>query len=82
MAIELMNRLESSLGINLQMGQFLQGPNISQLAVSVLEMLLQSGEGDLGEIAEDGAVGSALMISDPAIKEFPLSRGQAGALVS
>ena len=76
MAIELMNRLESSLGINLQMGQFLQGPNISQLAVSVLEMLLQSGEGDLGGIAEDGAVGSALMISDPAIKEFPLSRGQ------
>ena len=76
MAIELMNRIESNLGISLPMSQFLQGPDIKQLAIPVLELLIKSGDGDL-EIADSGTESATkLTISDPSVREFPLSIGQ------
>ncbi len=70
MAIELMNRLESNLGINLPMGKFLQGPNISQLAIPVLELLVKSDSGsDTASSPRNVTAGEELM-------EFPLSQGQ------
>ena len=70
MAIELMNRLESNLGISLPMGKFLQGPNISQLASPVLELLLKSDpNSEASNISRVVTAGEELMA-------FPLSYGQ------
>ena len=70
MAIELMNRLESNLGISLPMGKFLQGPNISQLATPVLELLLKSDpSSEASNISRVVTAGEELMA-------FPLSYGQ------
>ncbi len=78
MAIELMNRLETNLGISLPMGQFLQGPNITELAVPVLELLIQTADADFG-----GDSGIAEATGIPALERaeeeqivFPLSEGQ------
>ncbi len=76
MAIELMNRLESNLGISLPMGKFLQGPNIIQLSESVLELINNSdGEDQSTSVVENSS-------SDNIVKEipqeFPLSYGQQG----
>ncbi len=78
MAIELMNRLESNLGINLPMGQFLQGPNINELATPVLELILQkAGEDSLGESETSESSGMpAVMQSEVEETVFPLSEGQ------
>ena len=76
MAIELMNRLESSLGTSLSMSDFLQGPNIKQLALPLLEKLVLEGDGK-GETADSGTgrVG-VIEKTDRSKREFPLSYGQ------
>ncbi len=78
MAIELMNRLESNLGISLPMGQFLQGPNINELAIPVLDLLLQSsgGEGGLDSADSDMVGLPSVEISGEEQTVFPLSEGQ------
>ncbi|MBU6180432.1 MAG: SDR family NAD(P)-dependent oxidoreductase, partial [Verrucomicrobia bacterium] len=43
MAIELVNRIEEKLGMSMPMGSVLNGPNIRDLSIPVLEKLLESG---------------------------------------
>lgn len=76
MAIELMNRLESSLGTSLSMSDFLQGPNIKQLAIPLLEKLVL--EGDDQRDGADSGIGKGDLIekTDRSEREFPLSYGQ------
>ncbi len=78
MAIELMNRLESNLGISLPMGKFLQGPTISQLSESVLELLVASAGDEDASGTQDGAPSVELETLEPGeeLTEFPLSKGQ------
>ena len=56
MAIELMNRMESELGINLPMGSVLNGPNIRELAGNILEQILSEDENH----SEHSSVGNSL----------------------
>ena len=80
MAIELMNRLESSLGISLPMAKFLQGPNISQLAVAVLDLLMKSADGQDDEAASRSESGrdEDHVDGNEFVEEYPLSLGQKG----
>lgn len=87
MAIELMNRVESQLGINVPMGSVLNGPNTKELAATILDILLASASAEeLGggagaaagsESAAAGGLGlPPLEIGGAALKEFPLTEGQ------
>jgi len=81
MAIELMNRVESQLGISVPMGSVLNGPNIRELAEPVLETLLNSAGDELADArASEGTGGPsslpALELSGEEVREFPLSEGQ------
>ncbi|MCP4847493.1 MAG: amino acid adenylation domain-containing protein [Verrucomicrobiaceae bacterium] len=79
MAIELMNRMESSLGINLPMGAVLNGPNIRELAASLLDQVVASDDDSAtGSGSSSGAGGSLIRIEKSGIDrdEFPLSEGQ------
>ncbi|MEM7013626.1 MAG: condensation domain-containing protein, partial [Verrucomicrobiota bacterium] len=88
MAIELMNRVESQLGINVPMGSVLNGPNTRELAATILEILLASaspeelgGEaGDAGSAEGPAAAGGIalppLETDGPDLAEFPLTEGQ------
>ena len=78
MAIELMNRLEFNLGISLPMGKFLQGPTISKLAESVLELLIASAGDENISGDQEGAVPVELETLKPGeeLTEFRLSQGQ------
>ena len=78
MAIELVNRIEDKLGMSMPMGSVLNGPNIRDLSVPVLEKLLESGGGeaaaggagaDPGDLVEFVATGEMPEV-------FPLSEGQ------
>ena len=79
MAIELMNRMESELGINLPMGSVLNGPNIKELAASLLEQILAVDE-NASEISSAGNLSSSDIASferaGEESMEFPLSEGQ------
>lgn len=79
MAIELMNRMESELGINLPMGTVLNGPNIKELAASILEQIL-AGEENLSEKSSTGNLSSSDIAvferTGEELVEFPLSEGQ------
>ncbi|MEO0445332.1 MAG: amino acid adenylation domain-containing protein [Verrucomicrobiota bacterium] len=81
MAIELMNRVESQLGISVPMGSVLNGPNIKELSEPILEALLESAGDELSEGDGEGATstpsGTPMMeISGQEVTEFPLSEGQ------
>jgi len=83
MAIELMNRVESQLGIAVPMGAVLNGPNIRELAVPILDTLLDSAGEELAEGGGDGLAAGATGGSLPPIlvgsdhpQEFPLTEGQ------
>ncbi|MCB1091269.1 MAG: SDR family NAD(P)-dependent oxidoreductase, partial [Verrucomicrobiae bacterium] len=75
MAIELVNRIEDKLGMAMPMGSVLNGPNIRDLSIPVLEKLLESA----GDVS-GGAEGSTDLVSFEATGEvpsvFPLSEGQ------
>jgi amino acid adenylation domain-containing protein len=77
MAIELVNRIEEKLGMSMPMGSVLNGPNIRDLSLPVLEKLLESGGG--GAASSTGA-DSTDMVEFVATGEmpevFPLSEGQ------
>lgn len=80
MAIELMNRVESQLGISVPMGSVLNGPNIKELAVPVLETLIESAGDELSDAGGAAAGGSSslptLELSGEEVLEFPLTEGQ------
>lgn len=81
MAIELMNRVESQLGISVPMGSVLNGPNIRELSEPILEALLNSAGDELAEGRGGGERASALNVPGLALSgtdvlEFPLSEGQ------
>ncbi len=77
MAIELVNRIEEKLGMSMPMGSVLNGPNIRDLSIPVLEKLLESGGGG-GQGAS--GVDAASLVPFEATGEmpeaFPLSEGQ------
>ena len=79
MAIELMNRMESDLGINLPMGTVLNGPNIRELAASILEQILSEDE-NLSEKSSTTNLSSSDIVpferASEQLMEFPLSEGQ------
>ncbi len=76
MAIELVNRIEDKMGMSMPMGSVLNGPNIRDLSIPVLEKLLESA-GD-----EDGASGATstdlveFEVTGEMPAKFPLSEGQ------
>ncbi|MDF1812116.1 MAG: amino acid adenylation domain-containing protein [Verrucomicrobiales bacterium] len=76
MAIELVNRIEDKLGMSMPMGSVLNGPNIRDLSVPVLEKLIESG----GAAGGGGAGSSLDLVEFEATGEmpevFPLSEGQ------
>ena len=78
MAIELVNRIEEKLGFAMPMGSVLNGPNIRDLSVPVLEKLLENS----GSVIDTGAssAGSSSMVPFLPTGEmpevFPLSEGQ------
>ncbi|MDF1754990.1 MAG: amino acid adenylation domain-containing protein [Verrucomicrobiales bacterium] len=77
MAIELVNRIEDKLGMSMPMGSVLNGPNIRDLSIPVLEKLIESG----GSGSASGGTGSSLdLVPFEATGEmpevFPLSEGQ------
>ncbi|MAS92169.1 MAG: hypothetical protein CMO55_03140 [Verrucomicrobiales bacterium] len=77
MAIELVNRIEEKLGMSMPMGSVLNGPNIRDLSLPVLEKLLESGGGEAGE---GGGVDASSLVEFEATgimpEVFPLSEGQ------
>jgi amino acid adenylation domain-containing protein len=78
MAIELVNRIEEKLGMSMPMGSVLNGPNIRDLSIPVLEKLLESG-GASAASGEGGSDSSGLVPFEATgeIPEvFPLSEGQ------
>ena len=77
MAIELVNRIEDKLGMSMPMGSVLNGPNIRDLSVPVLEKLLESGGGSAGSgngVDADSLVEFVATGEMPEV--FPLSEGQ------
>ncbi|NLT70348.1 MAG: SDR family NAD(P)-dependent oxidoreductase, partial [Verrucomicrobiaceae bacterium] len=77
MAIELVNRIEEKLGMSMPMGSVLNGPNIRDLSIPVLEKLIETGGNRAGV---DGAVDAASLVPFEATgtmpEVFPLSEGQ------
>jgi len=63
MAIELKNSVENSLGTQLTIATLLKGPSIRDLAVNMLEQILDEDFAEVEEYAGDGT-------------EFPVSHGQ------
>ncbi|MEM7145877.1 MAG: amino acid adenylation domain-containing protein [Verrucomicrobiota bacterium] len=80
MAIELMNRIEGELGMQIPMGAVLNGPNIKELAVPVLQLLLDSSDPASVEGGGAAAGGSGALVSleklPGDVTEFPLTEGQ------
>lgn len=79
MAIELMNRIESSLGLSIPMGLVLNGPNIKELSEPILEMLEASDDGTTSSAGTVVAVNDGSIRverSEEELMEFPLSEGQ------
>jgi amino acid adenylation domain-containing protein len=76
MAIELVNRIEDKLGMAMPMGSVLNGPNIRDLSIPVLEKLLESA----GNYATSSGEGSTDLVPFEASGEMPsvlpLSEGQ------
>ncbi len=77
MAIELVNRIEEKLGMSMPMGSVLNGPNIRDLSLPVLEKLLESGGGAAGAGAGVDASSLVPFTATGEMPEvFPLSEGQ------
>jgi len=79
MAVELMNRIESETGTNIPMGGVLNGPNVQELAQTVLDLLIDSTDTseDTGE--ETSRSGNTLIPLEKAktpVAGFPLTVGQ------
>jgi len=79
MAIELVNRIEEKLGMSMPMGSVLNGPNIRDLSIPVLEKLLESGGAHAAAGGGSGVDASSLVpfeASGDLPEVFPLSEGQ------
>lgn len=77
MAIELVNRIEDKLGMSMPMGSVLNGPNIRDLSIPVLEKLLESGGGGSAEVSTASAHELVEFEATGEMPEvFPLSEGQ------
>ncbi len=75
MAIELVNRIEEKLGMSLPMGSVLNGPNIHELAIPILEKLMESGGGST-ESTGTSVETVEFEITGDMPAEFPLTEGQ------
>src|SRR5690606_5168625 len=77
MAIELVNRIEEKLGMSMPMGSVLNGPNIRDLSIPVLEKLIETGGNRAGaDGAADAASLAPFEATGPMPEVFPLSEGQ------
>lgn len=77
MAIELVNRIEEKLGMSMPMGSVLNGPNIRDLSLPVLEKLVESGAGLESSMAGAESTGLVEFVATGEMPEvFPLSEGQ------
>lgn len=77
MAIELVNRIEEKLGMTMPMGSVLNGPNIRDLSIPVLEKLIEAGGNRVG--TSSGIDVSSLVpfeATGTMPEVFPLSEGQ------
>ncbi|MDH4410932.1 MAG: SDR family NAD(P)-dependent oxidoreductase, partial [Verrucomicrobiales bacterium] len=79
MAIELVNRIEEKLGMSMPMGSVLNGPNIRDLSIPVLEKLIEAGGSAAGQGGGTGIDASSLVpfeATGEMPEVFPLSEGQ------
>lgn len=79
MAIELVNRIEEKLGMSMPMGSVLNGPNIRDLSIPVLEKLIEAGGSAAGQGGGSGIDASSLVpfeATGEMPEVFPLSEGQ------
>ncbi|MCB1235640.1 MAG: amino acid adenylation domain-containing protein [Verrucomicrobiae bacterium] len=75
MAIELVNRIEEKLGMSMPMGSVLNGPNIRDLSIPVLEKLLENA-GDYTGGGEAAAEFVPFEATGEMPEVFPLTEGQ------
>ncbi len=76
MAIELVNRIEDKLGMAMPMGSVLNGPNIRDLSIPVLEKLIESGGASASSTGESGSDLVEFVARGETPQVFPLSEGQ------
>jgi thioester reductase-like protein len=79
MAVDLMNRLESELSLSVPMGSVLSGPNVKQLAATLLSLVL-ANRGEASD-TDDANVGVAtpsgeLAHAEPRRTRYPLTESQ------
>jgi thioester reductase-like protein len=76
MAVELMNRVEAELGMNIPMGGVLSGPNVKELTQTVLGLIVESTDADeaVGEETSRASGGLIPLESlDVQLDKFPLT---------
>lgn len=79
MAVELMNRVESELGMSIPMGGVLSGPNVQELTLTVLELIIESTDTTESISEESSKSNGALTPLEPAevrYDSFPLTMRQ------
>ncbi|HEV7279867.1 MAG TPA: amino acid adenylation domain-containing protein [Pirellulaceae bacterium] len=79
MAVELINRVETALGMSVPMASVLGGPSVAQLAKTLAPLLVASAGGASGSAEGASAGGSSvpsLERTPNEAEEFPLSEGQ------
>lgn len=77
MAIELVNRIEDKLGMSMPMGSVLNGPNIRDLSLPVLEKLIEAGGNAIGtRVGVDVTTLVPFEATGKMPEFFPLSEGQ------
>lgn len=79
MAVELMNRVEAELGMNIPMGGVLSGPNVKELTQTVLGLMVEStGAADVVSDERGSAHGELAALERLAVQfdEFPLTHRQ------
>lgn len=79
MAVDLMNRLESDLSLSVPMGSVLSGPNVKQLANTLLGLVLaQGGQSSGPDEASSGTTASATELTHAEVRRtrYPLTELQ------
>ncbi len=84
MAVDLMNRLECELHLSVPMGSVLSGPNVKQLATTLLGLVLaNSGHTSSSDEASPGATTASTQLTHAAVRRtrYPLTELQRSWLV-
>ena len=79
MAVDLMNRLESELSLSVPMGSVLSGPNVQQLATTLLGLVLANGgNADSPDEVSPGVTTAATQLTHAAVRRirYPLTELQ------